>query len=511
MRKDLISGSLLARNMLLNLIGQAVPLLVGVVTIPIVVRGLGIERFGLLSLAWVILGYLTIFDFGLERATTKYVAEALGRGDENQVPHLVWTSVTMQAVFGAVGALVLVAITPLLAERILTIPLDLVREAKVTFYYLAIALPLLLVSSSFSGVLQAAQRFDLLNAVRLPSNVLMFLVPLVGLFFGLSVPGIVVLMLLSRLAALVALVVLDLRVLANLRKFSVHLDLFPRLFAYGSWIAVSSMVGPVLVYLDRFLTASLLSIAAVAYYTAPYEVVTRLWIIPASLTMSLFPAFSTLEAVGDQARLGALFACSIKYILLVLGPIVLMLVLFASEVLQAWLGGDFAMQSAMALQILALGVLINSLAQIPYGLLQGVGRPDFTAKFHLVELPFYLGIAWFLISRWGITGAATAWTVRVALDALLLFAASFKVCRLSLRLFAVHGLLSTIFVLSLLAGVFYGLKGIAGALPTIAQGLIFMSLFGCFIWVVWRNVLEASDRRVVLKAVQLWQGPGQSL
>lgn len=89
-------GSLLARNTLLNFIGQVVPLLVGVVTVPFIIRGLGTERFGLLSLAWVVMGYFTIFDLGLGRATTKFVAEALGKGDEDQVPRLVWTAVTVQ-------------------------------------------------------------------------------------------------------------------------------------------------------------------------------------------------------------------------------------------------------------------------------------------------------------------------------------------------------------------------------------------------------------------------------
>jgi O-antigen/teichoic acid export membrane protein len=68
-----ISGGLIARNTLLNLIGLAAPLLVAILTIPYVVHGLGTDRFGLLSLAWVVLGYFTIFDLGLGRATTKYV------------------------------------------------------------------------------------------------------------------------------------------------------------------------------------------------------------------------------------------------------------------------------------------------------------------------------------------------------------------------------------------------------------------------------------------------------
>jgi Na+-driven multidrug efflux pump len=78
-----------------------------------------ISSFGPLSLACVVLGYFAIFDLGLGRATTKFVAEALGKGEEDQVPHLVWTAVTIQAFFGLLGAIVLASITPLLVERIL--------------------------------------------------------------------------------------------------------------------------------------------------------------------------------------------------------------------------------------------------------------------------------------------------------------------------------------------------------------------------------------------------------
>jgi O-antigen/teichoic acid export membrane protein len=181
-----ISGSLIARNTLLNLIGQALPLLVGVVTIPLVVHGLGTDRFGLLSLAWVILGYFTIFDLGLGRATTKYVAEALGKGESDQVPEIIWTAVTFQAVLGLVGALVLFGITDLLVESVLKIPPQLFGEAKDTFHLLALSIPLVLVSSSFSGVMEAAQRFDLENAVRIPSSILTFILPLVGLYLVLA-------------------------------------------------------------------------------------------------------------------------------------------------------------------------------------------------------------------------------------------------------------------------------------------------------------------------------------
>lgn len=498
-----ISGSLIARNTLLNLIGQALPLLVGVIAIPLVVHGLGTDRFGLLSLAWVVLGYFTIFDLGLGRATTKYVAEALGKGESDQVSEIIWTAVTFQAALGFIGAIVLFGITDLLVERVLNIPPELVVEAKDTFHLLALSIPLVLVSSSFSGVLEAAQRFDLVNAVRIPSSILTFILPLVGLYLGFGLPGIVVLILLARLGTLIALAWMDFRIVPDLRGHSVSLARFSSLFSFGGWVMITSIVGPFLVYLDRFLIGSLLTMAAVAYYTAPYEMITRLWIVSASLSMTLFPAFSALEGVRDRERLSIFFARSIKYVLLISGTIIVLIVVYAEQILQIWLGGDFAAESTAAIQVLALGVLINSLAQTPFALLQGVGRPDLPAKFHLIELPIYVGMVWILVSEFGIAGAAAAWTVRVALDTVLLFMVTFKIHHISLSLLTEEGMKRAIIGLVMFAGIAYVFKEVTYALPISVQSLLLTGFLGLSAWIGWNFVMDESDRRTVYNMADL--------
>src|SRR2546430_5907904 len=85
-----------ARHTLYNILGQALPLAVGLVAIPIVTRSLGDTRFGLLALMWAIIGYFSLLDLGLGRATTKFVAEALARQDARRAPQV--------AGFAAAGA-----------------------------------------------------------------------------------------------------------------------------------------------------------------------------------------------------------------------------------------------------------------------------------------------------------------------------------------------------------------------------------------------------------------------
>jgi O-antigen/teichoic acid export membrane protein len=268
---------------------------------------------------------------------------------------------------------------------------------------------------------------------------------------------------------------------------------------------VTSIVGPILVYLDYFLIGSLLSIAAVAFYAAPYNIVTRLWIITGSLSMTLFPAFSALEGIKDRQRLGFLFARAVKYILLVLGPIVLVIGFFAQDILQVWLGTDFAVKSTIVLQVLTLGVLINSLAYIPFTLLQGVGRPDLPAKFHLLQLPIYVGILWFSVNQWGIAGAAGAWTFRVALDAILLFGATFRVYQLAPGLLVANGTILAGFVLAVLVGTTYGLKILVGDFSLVVQALLVSGLLCLFAWVCWRKILDTSDKEMVFKVVKPWK------
>jgi O-antigen/teichoic acid export membrane protein len=218
--------------------------------------------------------------------------------------------------------------------------------------------------------------------------------------------------------------------------------------------------------------------------------------------MTLFPAFSTLEGIKNRETLAILFARSVKYVLLVMVPIAVVAWLFAEEAMGVWLGSSLASESILVLKILALGVLLNSLALIPFTLLQGIGRPDLPAKFHLIELPVYVGIAWLLISRWGIAGAAWAWTLRMALDCSLLFAAAFRVRRFSSRLWASRG--AVLVYLSLLAfsGMAYALKRLAGSLPLFAQTLLLIGLLALFALHTWTRILDTTERRVVVNALK---------
>jgi O-antigen/teichoic acid export membrane protein len=425
----LTSGRLLARNAVWNLIGSCSPILVAIVCLPVLKTTLGTDRLGIISLAWAIIGYFGFFDLGLSRALTKLVAEKLGAQRLEEIPAMVWTSLFLMGGIGVVSAIIAFLLVPWLVQRPLKIPLELRSETKLAFYWISLSIPVIVVTAGLRGVLEALQRFRLATAIRIPMGIFTYLGPVLILPFSHSLVPIMAALVLGRTVAGVAHLWACFRALPSLRKScAFHGSSVGPLFRFGTWMTVSNIVGPLMVSFDRFLIGSMISVSAVAFYSVPYEVVTRLWLVPGALVGVLFPAFST-TVVSDKARLVFLFESGTKYIFLALFPITLILITFAPEALQFWLGSEFARQSAPVAQILAIAVFINSLGQLPFAHVQGAGRPDITAKLHLVELPIYMAALVLMARTMGIRGVALAWLLRIIIDSGLLAIFSWRLLR----------------------------------------------------------------------------------
>lgn len=422
----LTGGSLLARNSYINLAGQLAPVLVAIIAIPLLIKVLGTERFGVLALAWVVMGYFGLFDFGLGRATTKFVAEYRARGEEEGLPELVWTSILVHALLGLLGGVILAVLTPWLTASLLNVPADLVSETRISFYLLAVSVPLLVTTAALRGVLEALQRFDLANLIKVPSSMLNYLGPLLVLYFVSGLVPVIGFLVFSRFVVLLAHLFFCLRTMPGLSQgFQFNLARMKPLAGMGGWLTVSSFMGPSVAAIDRFMIGAFVSLSAVAVYATPYEAVTKLMIFPASLLGVLFPAFSAM-AVDRADEIRRLYFRAFKYLLVLVAPMVGVLLALSYELMSWWVSPDFAPRSAPVVQWLAVGILINVLAQVPVTALQGMGRADVTAKLQLLQLPLYGLAIWILVGPLGITGVAMAWALRALVTATLLLIAAHR-------------------------------------------------------------------------------------
>jgi O-antigen/teichoic acid export membrane protein len=503
--RQTIDGASLARNTTFNFAGQVLPLLAGVTLIPYIVRGLGPDRFGMLGIIWVVFGYFNLMDFGLGRATTKFLAEWLAKGQASGISEMVWTSILFQVLLGAVGGIIIAVLTPLLVEHVLKTPASLVGEARATFCILAAALPAVLAANGLRAVLEGCQRFDIANLLRIPSSILAFVIPAGAVAAGLRLPGIVLWMGISRLGFAFAHGFYCMRVLPDLRtrppfRFSV---VFP-LLSFGGWVTASNVINPILLSMDRFLIGSLISVAMVGYYTAPFEAVTKLWMIPASLMTTVYPACS---ALGTEriSELQTLYSRTIKYIFCALAPVSLILVLFARPIIGAWLGPQFVEKSSVPLQLLAVGVFINCFAHVPYCFLQALGRPDTATKLFLCELVPYGLLAWWLIERHGLGGAAAAWSIRVGIEVLLLLWLARRMFSLSAVHMADRRMWTALAALCAAGVAIY-------TTDFFLRDTLLVDVIVCAVWLagfaltVWKWVLDGADRASALSVMAPLRG-----
>lgn len=410
----------------LNLLAGALPFPLALVTVPAVIRGFGVERYGVLATAGVVLAYFALLDVGLGRASTRFLSRSLEAGESDQTAETFWTVLVLAATVGLVGAAGLLAVAVPLVRDVLRLPPELVADSRSAFTVLAGAVPFAMLLPTLLGALEARRRFDLVAAIQVPTATLGLLAPLLVLPWTTRVMPVIAAVAVVQAAACGAALATCLGTMPGIRK---AVRLRPRvireLLGYGRWVAVSNVVGPLMVNADRLAIGATLSVRAVSFYAAPYELVTRLSLVPGSLMRALFPLFSADRSadVRDARRLAMDGA---RAIALVMGPAAALIVALAPDLLRAWLGPEFARLSARSLELLAVGVSVNAIAMVPFWLLQGLGRPDVCAKFHLVELVLYVPMLFLFLGWWGITGAAAAWTVRVALDAVLLFWAAHR-------------------------------------------------------------------------------------
>lgn len=427
------------------LVGNLVPMLAALLAAPWFLHRLGQERFGVLSLIWVVVGYFSFLDMGLGRAVTVAVAPLRATSRAADAAHERDILGAASTLLGGVGLALVALLALALAAWGLPVRFSseaLRAEATGAAWIMLPAIPPLLLTSVLRGHLEGIGAFAALNRVRTASGVALVAGPLLTAIASPDLAWACAAIVLVRVLTLLALVRLVARELAlgsgallRVLLWGGHRAWRRRLLAFGGWATVSNVVGPVIVYVDRFIVADMLTAGAVALYAVPFDVVSRLPVIVAALCSVLLPEIArvsghpaivapggaALEAAaapgaGDPGAARRIVADSTLASLLVVVPLVALAIALTPLGLRVWLGADFARQSAALTRILLVAFGINALAQIPFTALQGSGHARAVAFVHLAEVLPYLALVIWAVGSFGLLGAACSWALRGALD-----------------------------------------------------------------------------------------------
>lgn len=411
--------------------GAVVPMLAALAAVPWLMHYLGQERLGILSLVWVVVGYFSFLDMGLGRAVT--VAVAAVRSGVNPVVtneiHVLGSASVLLLAVGMVMAAVLGTAVAVWGIPFKLSSAALTDEVRRALLWTLPSLPLILLSSALKGHLEGVGAFKSLNLLRIPTGVLLVAGPCLTAFFSPNLVWACVSIFGVRFLHLLILWVLSanrmghatgMLPIALLRHSS--WPWLRRLLTFGGWITLSNLVGPVIVYVDRFVIGVALAASSVALYALPFDMVSRLPVLVAAICSVMLPELARLSSLASTSNSSALRQAqqlvrqSSLFSALVIAVLVVCGALATPWAMTLWLGEKFAQQSGTLTQILMLAFGVNAVAQIPFTALQATGGVRSVALLHSAELLPYAALVFFAISWLGLEGAAWAWLLRSIVD-----------------------------------------------------------------------------------------------
>jgi O-antigen/teichoic acid export membrane protein len=410
------TGARLLSGTLWNAAGRGLPLVLALALTPLLVHQMGIDRWGLFTLALALVGVFGVFDLGVGAALTRAIATRLGSGDMADA-----TASAGAALAALLGLSVLIggvafAAVPSLVAGLLNTPPDLRQEAILAFRLLCLAAPLVVVNAALWGVLAAHQRFREANLATIPVAIFYYAGPALVLLAWQSLVGVILALLVCRLANTLSYLWLARRDMPGLGLAWPRTALVAPLLRMGGWMSASGVLTQALLYADRFLIGAVLTLSAVAFYATPLDLVMRMWILPVAVAQALLPAMAASYLSAAAATVALLRRGALLVMALVL-PACLILVVAGPWLLGLWLGAEFAAGGGRVLQLLALGIFFSCAAFAPGALLDAIGRPEANALWQLAQAALFLPLSFLLLLRFGIEGAALAWALRCAADA----------------------------------------------------------------------------------------------
>ena len=400
----------LSANVLLAVIPWLLPAIVAVVAVPITVRGLGADAYGIVALVGSVAGYLALMELGAARGVTRYVAMFVSLGQGRPVRECLRVVLIWSAVVGLVGGIALCVLAPWLVKDVLKVPARLTPQAIVAFRIGGASFVLGMLVSVLSVIPSSFLRYDTVAVLQtaLASGSLAGPAVMVTLGYGL-VPVMWFGLVLNGVA-LIAWAVVGHRLVRTVPDEGPPFSEYRRPFvSFVLTEAVNRVWNIVPEQTPRLIIGMVSGTAQVAYYQVSNTIAGRLNELVTRMATVLFPTMSQMAAAQEHGRILEVYKRSSRLLFMLNVSITCSVVVFADPLLKYWISPVYAVQGAAALSFLALGQLVAAASQPAGNLNRALGRPRINLAFTIVCSAVQLSVIYQLTVAYGITGTAFSW------------------------------------------------------------------------------------------------------
>lgn len=407
--------SLLKRNIIANYGGSIWMGLMLLAFIPLYIRFMGIEAYGLVGFYATLQGTIILLDIGLSTTLNRELARRSIQEDKAQeTRNLVRTLEVVYWVMAALIGMAVLSLAPLLAHRWLQA--DKLSEAtvqqsiKIMGLVIAFQWPI----SFYSGGLRGLQRQVLISGID----------AVIATFRGIG--AILILWLVSSTVQafftwqLIIGIFHTSVVMAFLWRSlpptgvpsKIQLKLVGRIWRFTAGMTGTSIAGTILRQMDKVILSKLLTLETFAYYILASAVAANLYRFIGPAFSALFPRFSQLVALGNQEEIKQLYHRSCQFMSVLILPAAIVVALFSHELLLLWTQNPtIAEQAHLLVSILIIGTALNGLMNLPYALQLAHGWTSLALYTNVIAVILFVPLLVMMTTRYGTVGAASVWVI----------------------------------------------------------------------------------------------------
>ena len=404
---------MLKRNLVGNYLGQAWIALMSLAFIPLYIKYLGIESYGLIGIFGVLQTWLSMFDMGMTPALNREMARFTGgKGSINTVRDLLRSIEIISLVVALVVGLCVWSASGWLANNWISaqkLPTSTVTQA---FAIMGLVIALRFIEGVYRSAIVGLQFqvfFNFVSAILATLRglgavaILIWVSPTIQAFFIWQ--GLISILSL----AILAIATYDaLPRTTYMARFSISALKDIWLFAGGMFSI--TILGLLLTNTDKILLSKLLTLSEYGYYSLGQLLAATLYLLVGPLTMAWFPVLSKLHASNNWGELITKYHQGAQLVSVLVGSAAIIMIVFPRTILQLWTNDvDLVVSSAKILSLLAFGNLLNCLMWIPYQTQLAYGWTSLATRINIVAVAFIVPAIFWVTPLYGPEGAAWVW------------------------------------------------------------------------------------------------------
>lgn len=395
----------LINNSIFSVLSWFMPIVIGFIATPIIVRSLGNREYGLYA---VILGFISYsFSFGIGKVLTKYIAEYRASGETDKIAEVVSATFWLSIGLAFTGTIVVALSARFLAAEVLYLPPDQQRMGEIGLYLACAAIIATILSQIFQYILQGIHRF---RSFVILTNVSGLLLNIGNVTLAVLGYGTAALLTWNLIALCIMGAAFAFDAMRYLPEFSLRprfrSSIWSSVLRYGVNIILYQIFGNILLAFERGWVVRKFGAEAATFYVIPMTLAIYMHSIIGSCLLAVFPVFN--ELLADKAKLTELYQKATKLLIALVFMFSTMLIVGGRPLLRVWIGEEMAARGYAILVIHTLTFGLTAVMMMVWQLAESYRAPMFNTIATFVWMAIAIPLMIVLADGWNIEGIASA-------------------------------------------------------------------------------------------------------